>query len=53
MTKERMKELEEEYFKQCGDRDVAEEMAQMEYDAAQAAADYYPHYDYGSDCYVL
>ena len=43
MTKEEKKALEEHYFQECGDRDVAEEMAQMDYDYEQAAADYYPH----------
>lgn len=45
MTKEMQKELEEKYFRECGDRTVAEEMAQMDYDADQASSDYYPHYD--------
>ena len=45
MTREMQKELEEKYFRECGDRAVAEEMAQMDYDADQASSDYYPHYD--------
>lgn len=45
MTREMQKELEEKYFRECGDMAVAEEMAQMDYDADQAAADYYTHYD--------
>lgn len=48
MTREMQKELEEKYFRECGDRAVAEEMAQMDYDADQASSDYYPHYDEGS-----
>ena len=39
------KELEEKYFRECGDRAVAEEMAKMDYDADQASSDYYHHYD--------
>lgn len=39
------KELEEKYFRECGDRTVAEEMAQMDYDADQTSSDYFPHYD--------
>ena len=45
MTREMQKELEEKYFRECGDRAVAEEMAQMDYDADQASSDYYTHYD--------
>lgn len=45
MTREMQKELEEKYFRECGDMAVAEEMAQMDYDADQASSDYYPHYD--------
>ena len=48
MTREMQKELEEKYFRECGDRAVAEEMARMDYDADQASSDYYPHYDEGS-----
>lgn len=51
MTREMQKELEEKYFRECGDRAVAEEMAQMDYDADQASSDYYPHYDEGSGEY--
>lgn len=53
MTREMQKELEEKYFRECGDRVVAEEMAQMDYDADQAAADYYPHYNEGSGEYWI
>lgn len=45
MTREMQKKLEEKYFRECGDMAVAEEMAQMDYDADQASSDYYPHYD--------
>lgn len=53
MTREMQKELEEKYFRECGDRVVAEEMAQMDYDADQASSDYYPHYDEGSGEYWI
>lgn len=53
MTREMQKELEEKYFRECGDRAVAEEMAQMDYDADQASSDYYPHYDEGSGEYLF
>lgn len=43
MTKEQKRDLEECYFSQYGDRYVAKELARMDYDAEQAAADYYPH----------
>lgn len=45
------KDLENKYFRECGDREVAEMMAQMDYDADQASSDYYPHYDKGSGRY--
>ena len=51
MTRETQKDLENKYFRECGDRAVAEEMAQMDYDADQASSDYYPHYDEGSGEY--
>ena len=45
MTSEMQKDLENKYFRECGDREVAEMMAQMDYYADQASSDYYPHYD--------
>lgn len=53
MTREMQKDLENKYFRECGDREIAEMMAQMDYDAEIAAADYYPHYDECSGGYCF